>query len=56
MRRRPINQLTGALPAAVIISVERRRRWTAQQKQAMAEKAELPGSSISSIAGKNLRT
>ncbi|HNS79190.1 MAG TPA: hypothetical protein PKM17_11115 [Syntrophorhabdus sp.] len=55
MRQRPINQLTGVLPAEVIISVERRRRLTAQQKQAMVEEAELPGNSISSTAGKNLR-
>jgi len=39
-------------PAEVIISVERRRRWTAQQKQAMVEEAEQPGNSISSIARK----
>lgn len=36
----------------VITSVQRRRRWTAQQKKAMVEEAEQPGSSISSVARK----
>jgi transposase len=36
----------------VITSVERRRRWTAQQKRAIVEEAEQPGNSISSVARK----
>lgn len=39
-------------PAEVIISVERRRRWNAQQKRALVEEAEQPGNSISSVARK----
>ncbi len=39
-------------PADVITSVERRRHWTAEQKRAVVEEAELPGNSISSIARK----
>lgn len=39
-------------PAEVIISVERRRQWNAQQKRAMVEEAEQPGNSISSVARK----
>lgn len=37
-------------PAEVI--TERRRHWTAEQKRAIVEEAELPGNSISSIARK----
>lgn len=36
----------------VITSVERRRRWTAEQKRAIVAEAEQPGNSISSIARK----
>ncbi len=39
-------------PAEIITSVERRRHWTAEQKRAVVEEAELPGNSISSIARK----
>ncbi len=39
-------------PTEVITSVERRRRWTARQKQTMVEEAEQPGNSISSVARK----
>lgn len=39
-------------PAEVITSVERRRHWSAEQKRAMVEEAELPGNSISSVARK----
>jgi transposase len=37
-------------PAEVI--TERRRHWTAEQKRALVEEAELPGNSISSVARK----
>lgn len=36
----------------VITSVQRRRRWTAEEKRAMVEEAEQPGMSISSVARK----
>lgn len=39
-------------PVEVITSVERRRHWSATQKQAMVEEAEEPGNSISSVARK----
>ena len=39
-------------PVEVITSVERRRHWSAAQKQAMVEEAEEPGNSISSVARK----
>jgi len=39
-------------PVEVITSVQRRRRWTAEQKKAMVEEAEQPGNSISSVARK----
>jgi transposase len=39
-------------PTEIITSVERRRHWTARQKQAMVEEAEQPGNSISSVARK----
>jgi len=39
-------------PVEVITSVQRRRRWSAQQKKAMVEEAEQPGNSISSVARK----
>jgi transposase len=39
-------------PAEIITSVERRRYWSARQKQAMVEEAEQPGNSISSVARK----
>ncbi len=39
-------------PVEVITSVQRRRRWTAEQKRVMVEEAELPGMSISSVARK----
>jgi len=34
----------------VITSVQRRRRWTAEEKRAMVEEAEQPGMSISAVA------
>ena len=34
----------------VITSVQRRRRWSAQDKQALVEEAEQPGMSISAVA------
>jgi len=37
-------------PVEVITSVERRRHWSAAQKQAMVEEAEEPGNTISSVA------
>ena len=36
----------------VITSVQRRRRWTAQEKQGIVEEAEQPGMSISFVARK----
>jgi len=39
-------------PVKVITSVQRRRRWTAEQKKAMVEEAEQHGNSISSVARK----
>ncbi len=39
-------------PIEVITSVQRRRRWSAQQKMQMVEEAEQPGNSISSVARK----
>ena len=39
-------------PVEVITSTQRRRYWTAQQKKAMVEEAEAPGSSLSSVARK----
>lgn len=39
-------------PVEVITSVERRRRWSAAQKQAMVDEAEEPSNSISSVARK----
>jgi len=36
----------------VITSVQRRRRWHPEEKRAIVEEAELPGSSISSVARK----
>jgi transposase len=39
-------------PVEVIMSVERRRRFSAQQKYAMVEETELPGNSVSSVARK----
>ena len=41
-------------PVEVITSVERRRRFSAQQKYAMVEEAELTGNSIS-IGSKEIR-
>jgi transposase len=39
-------------PVEVITSVQRRRRWTAEQKRALVEEAEQPGMSISLVARK----
>lgn len=39
-------------PVEVITSVQRRRYWSAAQKQAMVDEAEEPGNSISSVARK----
>lgn len=36
----------------VITSVQRRRRWTAEEKRQMVEEAEQPGMSISAVARK----
>jgi transposase len=36
----------------VITSVQRRRRWSAEQKKAMVEEAEQPGNSLSYVARK----
>ena len=36
----------------VISSVQRRRRWSPEEKRAIIEEAELPGNSISSVARK----
>ena len=36
----------------VITSVQRRRRWTAEEKREMVEEAEQPGMSISAVARK----
>jgi transposase len=40
-------------PIEVITSVQRRRRWSAEEKRAMVEEAERPGSSVSQVARKN---
>jgi transposase len=40
-------------PVEVITSVERRRRWTAEEKQAMVQEVEQPGMSISAVARRN---
>ena len=39
-------------PVEVITSVERRRHWSAAQKQAMVEEAEEPGNTVSMVARK----
>jgi transposase len=39
-------------PIEVITSVQRRRRWSAEEKRAMVEEAELLGSSVSQVARK----
>ncbi|MCX8012169.1 MAG: IS3 family transposase [Desulfobacterota bacterium] len=39
-------------PIEVITSVQRRRRWSAEEKRAMVEEAEKPGSSVSQVARK----
>jgi transposase len=39
-------------PVEVITSVERRRRWSAEEKRALVEEAEQPGMSISAVARK----
>ena len=39
-------------PVEVITSVERRRYWSAAQKQAMVEEAEEPGNTVSMVARK----
>ena len=39
-------------PIEVITSVQRRRRWTPEEKRALLEKAEHPGSSVSAVARK----
>lgn len=36
----------------VITSVQRRRRWSAEEKRAMVEEAQQPGSSVSQVARK----
>jgi len=37
-------------PIEVITSVQRRRRWTPEEKRALLEEAEHPGSSVSAVA------
>jgi transposase len=39
-------------PVEVITSVQRRRRWTAEQKRAMVLETEQPGMSLSAVARK----
>jgi transposase len=39
-------------PVEVITSVQRRRRWSAEEKRAAVEEAEQPGMSISGVARK----
>jgi len=39
-------------PVEVITSIQRRRHWSAEQKRALVEEAEAPGSSISMVARK----
>jgi transposase len=39
-------------PIEVITSVQRRRRWSAEEKRSMVEEAEQPGSSVSQVARK----
>lgn len=39
-------------PVEVITSVERRRRWTAEEKRAMVQETEQPGMSVSAVARK----
>jgi transposase len=39
-------------PIEVITSVQRRRRWSAEEKRAMVEEAEQPGCSVSQVARK----
>ena len=39
-------------PIEVITSVQRRRGWSAEEKRAMVEEAEQPGSSVSQVARK----
>jgi transposase len=39
-------------PVEVITSIQRRRHWSAEQKRALVEEAEQPGSSISMVARK----
>lgn len=40
-------------PVEVITSIQRRRRFSAQEKRAMVEEAEQPGSSVSLVARKH---
>jgi transposase len=46
MRRRKMS------PVEVITSVQRRRRWSAEEKRAVVEEAEQPGMSVSAVARK----
>lgn len=41
-----------ANPIEVITSIQRRRRWAAEEKRATVEEAEQPGASVSSVARK----
>lgn len=46
--------MTGSMePVEVIMSVQRRRRWSLEEKRALVEEAEQPGSSVSSVARKH---
>ena len=40
----------GMGPIEVITSVQRRRRWSPEEKRAILEEAELPGNSLSAVA------
>lgn len=42
----------GMGPIEVITSVQRRRRWSPEEKRAILEEAELPGNSLSAVARK----
>ncbi len=44
--------LPGIGPIEVITSVQRRRRWSPEEKRAILEEGELPGNSLSAVARK----
>jgi len=47
-----IKERTEMSTVEVITSVQRRRRWTPEEKRAMVEEAESPGMSVSAVARK----